>query len=92
MYFVFQTLTHTLAAPARARVRERQSPGLGHNSDGWAVCGGCYYLLCERVCVTGLSGPYTCCALREPRLAWRTAGRIDLAVRSPGCRNKSSNS
>lgn len=35
-----------------ASLCERRSPGLSHNSDGWAVCGGRYYLLCERVCVT----------------------------------------
>ena len=84
--------SHTPAVPQRAWVYERQSPGPGHISDGWAVCGGRYYLLCERVCVTGPRGPYTCCASREPRRAQRTAGRIDLAARSAGCRNKSSNS
>lgn len=35
------------------RMCEWRSLGPSHNSDGWAVCGGRYYLLCERVCVTG---------------------------------------
>lgn len=82
---------------ARACSCEWRSPGLSHNSDGWAVCGGRYYLLCERVCVTRAwwrwgGGSYTCCVSREPSRALRTAGCIDLASRSVGCRNKSSNS
>lgn len=63
--------------------------------DGPCV-GGPYYLLCERVCVTGLvwcvcvcgvgswgwEGAYTCCA--SPGELQRTAGRIDLASRPAG--------
>lgn len=65
--------------------------------DGPCV-GGPYYLLCERVCVTGPAGgesggggrgeegPYTCCA--SPGELHRTAGRIDLASRSAGLQER----
>lgn len=59
--------------------------------DGPCV-GGPYYLLCERVCVTGPGGHTPAARPEVPGEPRRTAGRIDLASRSAGCRNESSNS